>query len=94
MATVFQAECHGIIHGLEQLVNTPEGEVNILTDNQAVVKSLATLITTTRTVKMLKETLNQLAKTRKITVKMDQSTGSRSLRQRARQTAWQTSKPN
>ena len=69
MATVFQAECHAIINGLSQLDSVPNDEVTVLTDNQAVVKSLANPNTTTKTVKLLKATLNHHATHRKITVR-------------------------
>ena len=67
-ATVFQAECWAIIEGTTLIPPNAES-VTILTDNQAVVKSLDSHTTTNKTVKHLKNTLNALGKTTKVTVR-------------------------
>ena len=71
LATVFQAECHAIIEGVELLSSHPDktSDLTILTDNQSVVKALASHTTETKTVKQLKQTLNSIGNTRKITIK-------------------------
>ena len=56
-ATVFQAECYAIIHGLD-LVTDHTTSLSILTDNQSVVHSLKSKLTTNKTVQELKHRLN------------------------------------
>ena len=64
-ATVFQAECHAILHSIEQI--NRQGDIHILTDNQAVAKNPANPNTTTHNVKTLKTALSTLAETRTVT---------------------------
>ena len=68
-STVFQAECIALTKGLEDCVtNNPEALL-VLTDNQALVKALDNPYTTSKTVKHVKETLNNFGTTTKITVR-------------------------
>ena len=56
-ATVFQAECYAIYHGLDIIKN--DIDITILTDNQALVKALDSEITTDKSIKMLKKKINE-----------------------------------
>ena len=65
LKTKNQAESYAIIDGLDLLENNPV-DLTILTDNQALVKALRSEITTTKTIKTLKEKLNDIIR-RKLT---------------------------
>ena len=56
-ATVFQAECYAILHGLD-LLTARNVNIQIYTDNQSVVHSLKSKETTNKTVQDLKLSLN------------------------------------
>ena len=57
-ATVYQAECYAILHGLDMVERTTK-EITILSDNQALVKALDSEVTTDKSIRMLKTKLNQ-----------------------------------
>ena len=68
-ATVFQAECRGIIAGVK-LVETAniEGKVIFKTDNQAVLHALNSFVVESKTVKCMRKALNTLANTNEVVI--------------------------
>ena len=67
-ASVFQADCQAIVHGIN-LLEEGRQSVSFLVDTQAVVKSLENPRTDKSTMLKLKTTLNSVGKTREIVVK-------------------------
>ena len=58
--TVFQAECLAIVNGLKTQNDVINEDLTILTDSQAVLYALQDVTTTSKTVKMVKDSLNAL----------------------------------
>ena len=65
---IFQAECYTIINGIENSFKDLSEDLTILTDNQALVQALAEPTTTSKTVHVVKDSLNTLGS--KITIRV------------------------